>query len=183
MALTTLPGDRDDLAVDARHRRVRDCRVVYARSAALMSALPDQSSDLLGRVERLNIKFIDLQFTDVVGVVKNVTVPVSELSMALDHGIWFDGSSIEGFGRIAESDMYLVPDRSTFAVLPWLSGDEMTARLICNVYTPNGQPFLGDPRGVLARMLDEAAQMGFTDQTGPAPEFFLLNPPPTATLY
>jgi len=95
---------------------------------------PDQSSDLLGRVERLNIKFIDLQFTDVVGAVKNVTVPVSELSMALDHGIWFDGSSIEGFGRIAESDMYLVPDRTTFAVLPWLCA--MLVFLVLITYVP-----------------------------------------------
>jgi glutamine synthetase len=137
---------------------------------------PLSASDILTRVEEYQIQFIDLQFTDVVGIVKNVTIPVSELPAALDHGIWFDGSSIEGFARIAESDMYLIPDPATFAVVPWLSGEEATARLICNVYTPNGQPFLGDPRGVLSRMLAEAEKMGLTYQTGPELEFFLFKP-------
>ena len=132
--------------------------------------------DLLALVEQHQIKFIDLQFTDVVGAVKNVTVPVAELAQALDHGVWFDGSSIEGFARVAESDMYLVPDQSTFAIIPWLSGDQATGRLICNVYTPNGQPFLGDPRSVLSRVLADAEKMGFTFQTGPELEFFLLRP-------
>jgi glutamine synthetase len=139
---------------------------------------PLSKADILSRVETNRIKFIDLQFTDVVGVVKNVTVPVTQLVAALDHGIWFDGSSIEGFARIAESDMYLVPDFSTFAVLPWLSDDEATARLICDVYTPNGQPFLGDPRGVLARVTAEAAEMGFVFNTGPELEFFLFRTGP-----
>jgi len=112
----------------------------------------------------------------VAGAVKNVTIPVEELSATLDHGIWFDGSSIEGFARIAESDMHLVPDVSTFAVLPWLEGSETTARLICNVYTPDGQPFLGDPRAVLANMLKQADQMGFGYNAGPELEFFLLQP-------
>ncbi len=138
--------------------------------------MSDQQSDLLARVEQQNIKFIDLQFTDVVGVVKNVTIPVQQLQAALDHGVWFDGSSIEGFARIAESDMYLVPDQTSFAVLPWLSGEEATARLICNVYTPNGQPFLGDPRAVLTRVLQDAENMGFIFNTGPELEFFLLKP-------
>ena len=141
-----------------------------------MQIQPLTHSDILSRVETNRIKFIDLQFTDVVGVVKNVTIPVAQLPAAIDPGIWFDGSSIEGFARVAESDMYLVPDLSTFAVLPWLSGDEATARLICDVYTPNGQPFLGDPRGVLARVLADADKMGFLFQTGPELEFFLLRP-------
>ncbi|MEP7285122.1 MAG: glutamine synthetase family protein [Chloroflexota bacterium] len=135
--------------------------------------MPDKH-ELLERVETLHIKFIDLQFTDVVGMVKNVTIPSTQLSAALEHGIWFDGSSVEGFARIAESDMYLTPDLSTFAVLPWLSGEEATARLICDVYTPNGQPFLGDPRYVLKRALEEADHMGLVYQTGPELEFFLL---------
>jgi glutamine synthetase len=139
-------------------------------------------ADILSRVETHQIKFIDLQFTDVVGVVKNVTIPVTQLVATLDHGIWFDGSSIEGFARIAESDMYLVPDLSTFAVLPWLSGDEATARLICDVYTPNGQPFLGDPRGVLARVVAEAEKMGFVFHTGPELEFFLLKTGPDGSI-
>ena len=133
-------------------------------------------ADLVARVEQEHIKFIDLQFTDVVGVVKNVTIPAHELPEALKSGIWFDGSSVEGFVRIAESDMHLRPDLSTFAVIPWLSGEEATARLICDVYTPDGQPFLGDPRAVLRRALEDAAQMGFLFNTGPELEFFLLKP-------
>src|ERR1039457_3270317 len=97
----------------------------------------DAQRDLLARAEQARIKFIDLQFTDVVGVVKNVTIPITQLPAALDHGVWFDGSAIEGFGRIAESDMYLIPDLSTYAVVPWLSGEQATARLICDVNTPN----------------------------------------------
>ena len=133
-------------------------------------------ADALARAEQNHIKFIDLQFTDVVGVVKNVTIPAHELTFALDDGIWFDGSSIEGFARIAESDMHLRPDPATFAIIPWLSGEEATARLICDVYTPDGQPFPGDPRSILQRVLDDAAQMGFSFNTGPELEFFLLKP-------
>ena len=135
-----------------------------------------QIADILTRIEQEHIKFIDLQFTDVVGVVKNITIPAHELPEALKNGIWFDGSSVEGFVRIAESDMHLRPDLSTYAIIPWLSGDESTARLICDVYTPDGQPFLGDPRAVLRRALEEAAQMGFLFNTGPELEFFLLKP-------
>src|SRR5574337_1598154 len=109
-----------------------------------MSSSSLTAADLLARVGQHQIKFIDLQFTDVVGVVKNVTIPASELPDALENGIWFDGSSIEGFARVAESDMHLRPDASTFAIVPWLSGDETTGRLICDVYTPDGQPFQGD---------------------------------------
>ncbi|HTX90053.1 MAG TPA: glutamine synthetase family protein [Anaerolineales bacterium] len=141
-----------------------------------MTASSDPITDLLRRVEEGQIKFIDLQFTDVVGVVKNVTVPAHELPEALHNGIWFDGSSVEGFVRVAESDMHLRPDPSTFAVIPWLGGEEATARLICDVYTPDGQPFLGDPRAVLRRVLEEAAGMGFQFNTGPELEFFLLKP-------
>jgi len=133
-------------------------------------------NEILMRVKQEDIHYIDLQFTDVVGVVKNVTIPAHELSIALEKGIWFDGSSVEGFVRVAESDMHLRPDISTYAKIPWLSGDEATARLICDVYTPDGQPFLGDPRAVLRRILDDAAKMGFTYNTGPELEFFLLKP-------
>ncbi len=133
-------------------------------------------ADLLTTVRQNQVRFIDLQFTDVVGVVKNVTIPTTELANALENGIWFDGSSIEGFARIAESDMHLRPDISTFAIVPWLSGEEATARLICNVFTPDGQPFLGDPRAVLIHALEAAAAMGFVYNTGPELEFFLLKP-------
>ena len=141
-----------------------------------MNTTTNPASELLARVEKEHINFIDLQFTDVVGVVKNVTVPAHELPEALENGIWFDGSSVEGFVRIAESDMHLRPDVSTFAVIPWLSGEEATARLICDVYTPDGQPFLGDPRAVLRRAIADAGEMGFLYNTGPELEFFLLNP-------
>jgi glutamine synthetase len=133
-------------------------------------------ADVLARAEQNHIKFIDLQFTDVVGVVKNVTIPAHELPAALEDGIWFDGSSIEGFARVAESDMHLRPDPATFAIIPWLSGEEATARLICDVYTPDGQPFPGDPRSILRSAIDDAAQMGFRYNTGPELEFFLLKP-------
>jgi glutamine synthetase len=142
----------------------------------------EQNQELFSRAEQAGVKFIDLQFTDVVGIVKNVTIPIHQLGDALDHGTWFDGSSVEGFARIAESDMYLVPDVSTFAVIPWLPDEERTARLICNVYTPNGQSFLGDPRAVLRRAMEEAEEMGFVFNTGPEMEFFLLRRYPDGEL-
>lgn len=143
--------------------------------------MPTQS-EVLASVEQKRIKFIDLQFTDVVGMLKNVTIPVQELSDALSKGIWFDGSSIEGFARVAESDMHLRPDISTVAILPWLSGEEATARLICDIYTPDGQPFQADPRAVLKRAIEQAAEMGFGYNTGPELEFFLLKPHPDGSL-
>ncbi len=136
--------------------------------------MPRTASDFLTEVEQLGIQFIDLQFSDIVGAVKSITIPIAQLVDTLDHGIWFDGSSVEGFARVAESDMYLVPDLDTFAVVPWRSGASATGRLICDVYTPNGQPFIGDPRGVLKRVLAQAEQMGFLFNTGPELEFFLL---------
>jgi len=132
--------------------------------------------EILAEVKDRQIKFIDLQFTDIMGAVKSITIPVNQLADTLDHGIWFDGSSIEGFARIAESDMYLAPDLSTFAVIPWLSGKDTTARFICDVYTPNHQPFIGDPRGVLKRIMEDADKLGFVYNTGPELEFFLLKP-------
>jgi glutamine synthetase len=137
---------------------------------------PTSISDILRIAEEQHIVYIDLQFTDVVGVVKNVTIPARELAHALENGIWFDGSSIEGFARIAESDMHLRPDVNTFTILPWLSEREATARLICDVYTPDGQPFQGDPRAVLRRAIVAAEEMGFRYNTGPELEFFLLKP-------
>ena len=129
---------------------------------------------VLEQCEREQVRFINLQFTDIVGIVKSVTIPSHRLPDAFDHGTWFDGSSIEGFARIAESDMYLDPDPATFAIVPWESGNEKTARLICDVYTPEGNPFPGDPRYVLRRAMAAAAEMGFVFNTGPELEFFLL---------
>src|SRR5262249_21537716 len=158
-----------------RHRC--DCGICARRAvnegADSMSDTPS-AADVLERIEKDQIKFIDLQFTDVVGVVKNITIPTKQVPATLDHGIWFDGSSIEGFARIAESDMYLVPDLSSYAILPWLAGEEATARLICDVFTPNGEPFLGDPRAALKRAMAEAERMGLCFNTGPELEFFLL---------
>ncbi len=142
----------------------------------------NSTADILAHTEQKHIKFIDLQFTDVVGVVKNVTIPAHELTAALENGIWFDGSSIEGFARVAESDMLLRPDPSTFAIIPWLIGEDSTARMICDVYTPDSQPFPGDPRSILRRVIEDAAQMGFRYNTGPELEFFLLRPNPDGNM-
>jgi glutamine synthetase len=142
----------------------------------------DSNIDIVRVVKEKGLKFIDLQFTDVVGLVKSITIPSSELPDALKRGIWFDGSAIEGYARIAESDMHLIPDVSTFSILPWLTGDQATARLICDVFTPDGQPFQGDPRAVLRRAIDEAAKVGFTYKTGPEMEFFLMKPHPDGSL-
>ncbi len=122
------------------------------------------------------IRFIQLQFTDIIGHVKAVTIPIHQLEGSVRHGTWFDGSSIEGFTRIAESDQYLMPDMSTFAEIPWQkgAGPRGTARVICDVFTPNGQPFVGDPRGVLRRQVERAAKLGYIVNTGPELEFFLL---------
>ena len=128
--------------------------------------------DLLARVEEAQVRHIDLQFTDVVGGVKTVTIPASQLREAISHGTWFDGSSVDSFARTAESDMYLVPDPSTFQLLPW--GDERTARLICWATTPDGEAYQGDPRGVLRRAVEGAERLGFEYHVGPEVEFFLL---------
>jgi glutamine synthetase len=130
--------------------------------------------EITHRVAKDGIEFVSLQFTDIVGVVKSVTIPVAELDVVLESGQWFDGSSVEGFARIAESDMYLVPDPDTYAVIPWNQGDSKTARFICDVYTPEGAPFEGDPRYILKRWLREASRKGWLYHTGPEPEFFLF---------
>ncbi|REB07496.1 type I glutamate--ammonia ligase [Sporosarcina sp. BI001-red] len=122
-----------------------------------------------------NVNFIRLQFTDILGMIKNVEIPISQLEKALDNKMMFDGSSIEGFVRIEESDMYLIPDLNTWMVFPWPSGTGKVARLICDVSLANGEPFPGDPRGNLKRILAEMEDMGFTDfNLGPEPEFFLF---------
>ena len=131
-------------------------------------------SELLLRVEEDRVDFINMQFTDVMGIVKSVTMPVAELEEALTNGVWFDGSAIDGFTRIAESDMFLMPDRATYAVIPWERGGHITARLICDVYKPNGEPFPGDPRWVLKRQLARLTELGYGYNTGPELEFFLF---------
>jgi glutamine synthetase len=134
----------------------------------------DKKEGVLQRAKEDGVEFVSLQFTDIVGIVKSVIIPVGELDNALHTAQWFDGSSVEGFARIAESDMYLVPDPDTYAVIPWDRDRSPTARLICDVYTPQGQPFEGDPRYLLKRVLRKAGDRGWTYNTGPEPEFFLF---------
>ncbi len=140
-----------------------------------MAQPSEQYEDIQKIIQKSDVAFINLQFTDIVGMVKNQTIPVGQFEEAVDHGVWFDGSSIEGFARIAESDMYLMPDLDTFRVIPWERAEgTATARVICDVFTPDGRPFPGDPRYVLRRVLDEARAMGYEYMTGPEPEFFLF---------
>lgn len=127
-------------------------------------------------VEEENVKFIRLQFTDILGVMKNISITVDQLGKALNGELMFDGSSIEGFVRIEESDMYLRPDPDSFLVLPWDSpvSSAKTARLICDVYDADGKPFEGCPRCALSKVLEEAKELGYTMQVGPEPEFYLF---------
>lgn len=130
---------------------------------------------ILEQVKKDNVKFVQLQFTDILGVAKGLTIPVEHLEDSLTYGTWFDGSSIEGFMRIHESDQFLKPDVDTYAIIPWLrSEDGNTARFICDVYTPDGVPFEGDPRYILKKAIKEAEAMGFDFNTGPELEFFLF---------
>jgi len=133
-----------------------------------------QKQELLARTREDNVRFISLQFTDVTGVVKGVDIPVERLDEALDDGVWFDGSSVEGFARIQESDMRLVVDPHTYAILPWTPPAARRARLFCDIFQPDGNPFPGDPRGVLRRMLEKIQARGWTYNVGPEPEFFLF---------
>ena len=132
------------------------------------------AKDLLARVQEDNVKFISLQFSDVTGAVKSVDMPVSRLQDALTDGVWFDGSSVEGFARIQESDMRLILDPDTYAVLPWTPVELRRARIFCDIFTPKGNPFEGDPRGTLKRMLAKLEERGWTFNVGPEPEFFLF---------
>jgi glutamine synthetase len=122
------------------------------------------------------IRFVQLQFTDILGIVKAVTIPIHRMADSVSHGTWFDGSSIEGFTRIAESDQYLMPDMATFAEIPWQPGSGLrgTARVICDVFTPRGEPFAGDPRYILRRQVERARKLGYVVNMGPELEFFLF---------
>ncbi|HSB89314.1 MAG TPA: type I glutamate--ammonia ligase [Anaerolineales bacterium] len=130
--------------------------------------------DLMKRAQEDNVQFVCLQFTDVTGAVKSADIPIGRLPSALDDGVWFDGSSVEGFARIQESDMRLVPDPGTYAVLPWSQPERRRARLFCDIYDAEGKPFGGDPRGVLQRMLRRLEERRWQFNVGPEPEFFLL---------
>ena len=131
--------------------------------------------DIIQLVEEKDVQFIRLQFTDVSGTLKNVAITASQLEKALDNKCMFDGSSIEGFVRIEESDMYLYPDLNTFEILPWRPQHGKVARFMCDVYRPEGVPFEGDSRYVLKKVLKKAAKMGYTFDVGPECEFFLFH--------
>jgi glutamine synthetase len=142
--------------------------------------IPDLSGatkkDILELADRGGVRFMRLQFTDILGVNKNVEIPRSQFEKALSGDIMFDGSSIEGFVRVEESDMLLAPDLSTFQVFPWGDADARVCRLICDINLPDGSPFPGDPRGALKRAIARAAERGFTMNAGMEAEFFLFRP-------
>ena len=125
------------------------------------------NKDVLKMVEENDVKFIRLQFTDVFGVLKNVAITSRQLPGVLENGAMFDGSSIDGFARIEESDMILMPDTDTFEIFPWRPQQGKVAGLICDVLTTDGQPYAGCPRGVLKRVLAEAEAMGYSMNVGP----------------
>ena len=130
--------------------------------------------DIIRMVHEQDVEFIRMQFTDIFGQLKNVAITASQIEKAVDNQIMIDGSSIEGFVRIEESDQYLRPDLDSFAILPWRPQHGKVARLICDVYNPDGTPFIGDPRGALKRVLKKAADMGYSFNVGPELEFFLF---------
>lgn len=131
--------------------------------------------DIIRMVEEEDVEFIRLQFTDIFGNLKNVAVTTSQIDKVLDNKCMFDGSSIEGFVRIEESDMYLYPDLNTFEIFPWRPQQGKVARFICDVYRPDGKPFEGDPRYILKKVINEAKELGYTFNVGPECEFFLFN--------
>ena len=133
------------------------------------------TKELLERCKKDNVKFVSFQFTDIMGNVKSVDAPLSQVAGAMKNGIWFDGSSVEGFARVQEGDMHLAPDADTYAVLPWSPEDMRRARIFCDIYTPGGEPYAKDPRGALKRQVKRLKEKGWTYNIGPEPEFFLFN--------
>ena len=131
--------------------------------------------DIIRMVEEEDVEFIRLQFTDIFGTLKNVAITASQLEKALDNRIMFDGSAIEGFARVEESDMFLHPDINTFTIFPWRPQQGRVARIICDVYKADGTPFEGDPRYVLRRQVEKAEALGYTFNVGPECEFFLFH--------
>ena len=140
-----------------------------------MPRIDYNADEIIKHAQEENVRFLRLMFTDIMGTIKNVEVPISQLKKVLDNKMMFDGSSIEGFVRIEESDMYLYPDLSTWLIFPWENQHGKVARLICDIYNPDGTPFAGDPRGNLKRILKNMNDLGFTSfNLGPEPEFFLF---------
>ena len=131
--------------------------------------------DIINMIQDNDVEFIRLQFTDIFGTLKNVAITASQIERALNNECMFDGSAIEGFVRIEESDMYLHPDLDTFQIFPWRPQQGKVARLICDVYRPNGEPFEGDPRYILKKVIKQAEDMGYSFEVGPECEFFLFH--------
>ena len=131
--------------------------------------------DILNLVVEEDVEFIRLQFTDMFGTLKNIAITSSQLEKALENECMFDGSSIDGFVRVEESDMFLKPDLDTFEIFPWRPQQGKVARLICDVYTPDDKPFDGDSRHILQKVIDEAKSLGYTINVGPELEFFLFH--------
>ena len=131
--------------------------------------------DIIRMIQDNDVEFIRLQFTDIFGTLKNVAITASQIERALKNECMFDGSAIEGFVRIEESDMYLHPDLDTFQIFPWRPQQGKVARLICDVYRPNGEPFEGDPRYILKKVIKQAEDMGYQFEVGPECEFFLFH--------
>jgi glutamine synthetase len=138
---------------------------------------PKTKSDIVKLVKKHKIRYIRLWFTDVLGFLKGFTITVDELPRALSEGMGFDGSSIEGFARIEESDMIARPDPATFAILPWESKEQPVARMFCDIYMPSGRPFEADPRYILKKNLARAKEKGFIYYVGPELEYFYFNNP------
>lgn len=132
--------------------------------------------ELFERIKADGVQYVSLQFTDVTGTVKSVDAPLHQVKEAIENGLWFDGSSVEGFARIQESDMILHPDIDTYSILPWTPAELRRARIFCDVYNPDDTPFEGDPRGVLKRQLALIEKRGWTFNVGSEPEFFLFRP-------
>jgi glutamine synthetase len=132
--------------------------------------------DVLARCAEDNVKFVSFQFSDIIGNVKSVDAPLDQVAGALQNGIWFDGSSVEGFARVQEGDMHLIPDAETYAVLPWTPEHMKRARIFCDIHTPDGDPYSKDPRGALKRVIARFAEKGWRYDIGPEPEFFLFRP-------
>ncbi|MDP7619075.1 MAG: glutamine synthetase family protein [Dehalococcoidia bacterium] len=143
----------------------------------MVTANLDESAKefVLRTVKEQDVKFIRLWFTDVLGALKGFSISPAQLEEALEYGIGFDGASIEGYARVGESDMVAIPDPNTFAMLPWRPQHPGVARVFADLYTPDGAPFEGDPRYVLRRNLERAAEMGFTFYVGPELEYFYFN--------
>ena len=150
----------------------------HSRVPQSRALLPDpkhaSAKDVLELTKKLNVRFLRLQFTDILGVNKNVEIPASQFEKALAGDIMFDGSSIEGFVRIEESDMLLAPDLTTFRVFPWGDPEHRIGRIICDVNLADGSPFSGDPRAALKRVIADASKLGYTMNAGMEAEFFMF---------